>query len=148
MKTNYVLGFMFDSSRNRVVLVKKKRPAWQAGLFNGVGGMVEPGERNVDAMVREFNEETRVLTSPGFWVPYCTLHGEAFVVNVYYATSNVHVADVATCTDEEVRCFCLTSVWNQDMPQVPNLRWLIAMALDCTGNEDSHPFQATVNYIE
>src|SRR5690349_13991679 len=39
----YALGFLFDGT-GRVVLIRKRRPAWQAGLLNGVGGKVEPGE--------------------------------------------------------------------------------------------------------
>lgn len=146
MKQNYVLGFMFDSNLSRVVLIKKKRPAWQAGLFNGAGGMVEPGERDVDAMVREFKEETGVLTHHSQWVPFCVLTDAAYTVSVYRSASDVHVANVGTCTDEHVECFCLTDVWSGAMPQVPNLRWLVAMALDHDPTISVHPFQAVVNY--
>lgn len=146
MKQNYVLGFMFDSNLSRVVLIKKKRPAWQAGLFNGAGGMVELGERDVDAMVREFKEETGVLTHPSSWTPYCTLVDEAYSVSVYWSASDVRVAEVGTRTDEEVQCFCLTDVWSGAMPQVPNLRWLVAMALDHDPEIELHPFQAVVDY--
>ena len=139
---------MFDGNRSRVVLIKKKRPAWQAGLFNGAGGMVEAGEREIDAMVREFKEETRVDTHPSYWTKFCTLNGEAFTVSVYWAASDVRVSEVETCTDEEVRCFCVSSVWSQDMPQVSNLRWLIAMALVSDPEMDAHSFQAVVNYNE
>jgi len=34
----YVLGFCFGPSLTTVVLIKKNRPAWQAGRLNGVGG--------------------------------------------------------------------------------------------------------------
>ena len=34
---SYVLGFYFDAAFKQVVLMKKNRPAWQAGLHNGVG---------------------------------------------------------------------------------------------------------------
>ncbi len=43
MKT-MVAGFLFDESRERVVLIKKQKPEWQSGRLNGVGGKIEPGE--------------------------------------------------------------------------------------------------------
>jgi hypothetical protein len=37
-KKRYVLGFMFDQHDN-VLLVEKSKPAWQAGKYNGIGGV-------------------------------------------------------------------------------------------------------------
>ena len=39
-------------------VIKKERPVWQAGLLNAIGGHVEKGEYPVEAMQREFLEET------------------------------------------------------------------------------------------
>ena len=41
--TRYVLGFLFNPQHTSVVLVKKNRPDWQRGFYNGVGGHVEEG---------------------------------------------------------------------------------------------------------
>ena len=49
----YVAGFMFDSSYENVLLIRKTKPKWQEGLLNGVGGKIEPGEKELDAMKRE-----------------------------------------------------------------------------------------------
>ena len=57
MIKKYVVGFMFDTSLTNVALIRKTKPAWQAGLLNGIGGKVEAGESFDDAMVREFSEE-------------------------------------------------------------------------------------------
>lgn len=53
IKRQYVLGFLFNENLTKVVLVRKKRPEWQCGLLNGVGGKIEDGEPPLDAMVRE-----------------------------------------------------------------------------------------------
>ena len=58
----YVTGFLFSADASHLVLIKKINPAWQRGLFNGIGGKVEANEIAVDAMVRECLEETGVLT--------------------------------------------------------------------------------------
>lgn len=58
VEVEYVLGFMFNLAESKVLLVWKNRPAWQAGKLNGVGGKIEEGETPIQAMNREFAEET------------------------------------------------------------------------------------------
>lgn len=72
----YVCGFLFH--RGAVLLVEKKAPEWQAGLWNGVGGKVEKDETVQQAIVREFHEETGLETWAGathgnpWWHNMCT----------------------------------------------------------------------------
>lgn len=64
----YVLGFAFGADGNAVLLIKKTKPAWQAGKLNGVGGKVEPSDWSIEgAMAREFEEETGISTDPSQW---------------------------------------------------------------------------------
>ena len=42
MIQHYACGFLFSQDRTRVVLIRKRRPAWQAGKLNGVGGKKGP----------------------------------------------------------------------------------------------------------
>lgn len=58
VKHRYVLGLLFSEDASRVLLVWKNRPAWQNGKLNGIGGKIEPGETPLQAMDREFVEET------------------------------------------------------------------------------------------
>lgn len=58
VKHRYVVGFLFSEDESRVLLVLKNRPAWQEGKLNGVGGKIEAGETPLQAMEREFKEET------------------------------------------------------------------------------------------
>lgn len=48
----------------RALLLEKGRPAWLAGLWNGIGGHVERGEYPFDAMVREAAEEAALPPLP------------------------------------------------------------------------------------
>ncbi|AXH16379.1 hypothetical protein CP985_03265 [Malaciobacter mytili LMG 24559] len=59
MENIYVVGFINDG-RN-VLLIKKNRPEWQNGKFNGVGGRVKENESPINAMKREAKEETGLL---------------------------------------------------------------------------------------
>lgn len=42
------------------MLIKKNRPSWQEGNFNGVGGAVEQNETPLEAIKREAKEETNL----------------------------------------------------------------------------------------
>ena len=68
---NYVVGFVFEKNPVtavwEVLLIRKTRPSWQAGLLNGVGGKIELLEASSEAMVREFQEETGVRTTVDQW---------------------------------------------------------------------------------
>lgn len=80
--TEYSTGFMFDGTR--VALILKKRPNWQQGRMNGVGGHIEAGETPAEAMAREFEEETGFKTLPEDWNPLVVLSGADFRVHFFY----------------------------------------------------------------
>jgi 8-oxo-dGTP diphosphatase len=48
---------MIDND-DQLALVRKTKPAWQAGRLNGIGGKIEDGEPPLAAMCREWKEET------------------------------------------------------------------------------------------
>lgn len=54
---SFVVGFMVDDMR-RVVLLRKAYPPHMAGRLTGIGGLLEPGESVLEAMHREWGEET------------------------------------------------------------------------------------------
>jgi len=132
-KIRYVVGFLFSSDYKRVVLINKNRPEFQKGLYNGVGGRIEEDELPIDAMIREFYEETDVLIEN--WKEYAILDGDC-VVHVFAAYSEKY-SEVTTKTDERVEILYTFEV--PSLKIMPNLRWLIPMALDanhvyCTAN--------------
>lgn len=61
----YCLGFGYFV--DRVVLIEKKRPAWQKGFLNGLGGEIEGNETPQQAMTREFIEETGINVRQEQW---------------------------------------------------------------------------------
>lgn len=68
MYKEYVLGFAFSKDREEIVLIEKQKPDWQKGKLNGIGGKIEQSDINqLEAMIREFREETGVDTSPDQW---------------------------------------------------------------------------------
>lgn len=124
----YVVGFAFDTW-NRVALIRKNRPEWQAGKLNGIGGHVEPGEDPDEAMIREFREETGtylvgwkkfvVMDFPGARIHFYRL------LDIGFSTLD----GLITATDEDVVVVYPSDLaTNLSIPQIPNLAWLIPLA--------------------
>lgn len=135
----YVVGFMFNS-HNDVILIEKIKPVWQRGKLNGVGGKVEETDPNpLYAMAREFREETSVGTSPDDWRHVITVRGpegrDANPENL----GKLYQLDVFCCKKEFIpeRVFQTTLekpvICNAyDLPAnvIFNLRWMIPLCLD------------------
>jgi 8-oxo-dGTP diphosphatase len=108
--TKYVVGFMFSPEKHIVVLIRKNRPEWQAGKLNGIGGKIEPNEAPIDAMVREFREETGVETTTEDWrYAVGKITGPESEIFIYRAFSS-KVWDIQTTTDEDVRRYFVEPV--------------------------------------
>jgi len=122
----YVLGFYFVANRQAVVLIRKNKPEWQAGKFNGVGGRIEPGETALEAMRREFREEAcKDVTS---WRPFATMEFPDAIVHCF--TADGDRTCIRSGTDEKLHLLGLSTL--RFILCIPNLRWLIPMAMmDC-----------------
>jgi len=114
----YVCGFLFDGSGN-VALIEKRRPEWQKGRLNGVGGQMEKGESPPRAMVREFSEEAG---DEIHWRQFCLVKGDGYCV--YYFVSKER-AEISSKTDEQVGWYPVNKL---PANALPNLLWLIPMA--------------------
>jgi 8-oxo-dGTP diphosphatase len=123
--TDYVVGFAFSLDARRVLLVRKQRPAWQRGRYNGIGGHIEEGELPIEAMRREFFEETGIFTSVRDWRHFavvCTEHSRVFVF-----AARLDIDAARTTTDERIQAIGVEKVRTARI--VPNLTWLVPLAL-------------------
>ena len=123
-RTVYVVGFALDVHR-RVALIRKNRPEWQAGLLNGIGGHVEPGETPHEAMIREFEEETgrRIDT----WSLFVTMDFPSARIYFYRARLGTAVLDGLRTTTDETVCVLPAGDLGQ-VGIIPNLSWLVPLA--------------------
>lgn len=141
-KAMYVVGFMFCS--DHVLLVKKNRPDWQEGLWNGVGGSCNPSvletatpaEHPHVAMPREFQEETGIVTTRADWTHFVTEVGPDYLLYCYKA-------EIALVDSQLPRVPATNDVgeglawWDVSILVTPgiawmvgNLRWMIPLAMD------------------
>lgn len=119
----YVAGFLFSADRKRVALIRKNKPDWQKGRLNGIGGKVEDGETIGEAMVREFEEETGRPT--GGWSYFARVGNGNFTVSFFRLFGD---CSLDSKTDEIVAWYPIAKL--DKLPVIPNLRWLIPLALD------------------
>lgn len=141
---SFCVGFMFDDPIRNLVLIQKNRPPDQVGLLNGVGGKIEPYDKTpFDAMVREFYEETGVLTNNEDWKCFNTLLIPADCDIYYFSCFNTqYLHGVRQTTDELIKVISVDSLsrWNTN----PNTKWLIPMALSFRHGELARSFTTYV----
>jgi 8-oxo-dGTP diphosphatase len=121
---NYVVGFMFKD--DRVLLIRKNKPDWQKGRLNGVGGKIEPGELPLNAMIREFEEETGLVQR--HWTEFVIMSGPGWRIHFYRAIGDIDSAHQMEA--EPLEIIHLPTLYQQHT--IPNLQWLIPLSLDAT----------------
>lgn len=133
----YVVGFLFRQLERtgtcEVALVRKAKPEWQAGLLNGVGGKIEPGETSAAAMVREWREETG--SSVSNWRYYSRVSGPNWFVD-FYARFYVETSKSSDLElwlkgseEEPVDWYPVSEVLRRP-DVISGLRWQIPLAID------------------
>ena len=128
----YVNGYMVNSLDLRTglgVFLQKKKPAWQYGAWNGVGGKIEPGETPEEAMCREFFEEADVQTRPDEWELAVVLQGDDFIVYNFRSVQSLEkMQECRTKTAEPIVIRSCISMLT-DAPVLANMLWSLPMIL-------------------
>jgi 8-oxo-dGTP pyrophosphatase MutT (NUDIX family) len=109
-----------------VLLIEKKKPAWQAGRYNLPGGKIEENETIHEAASRELQEETGIECPPEQVRIMGTIEGTDFIVYVcrceYDSLRGRNIA--ASTTDEVVFWMPLAEVMRHPL-LIENLRLII-----------------------
>ena len=121
-----VVGFLFDMSLSKVMLIEKKRPKWQEGQINGPGGKIKLNETPNFAMWREFKEETFHCVGMYDFKNFVIINGSGWRVYFFHAITEKLVI-LPSSNDEKI---IIAEVNNLPKNVLPSLNWLIPMALD------------------
>jgi len=122
-----VAGFLFSADREEVVLVEKIRPDWQRGRLNGVGGKMEPSDASpAAALTREFEEEAGLRVHG--WEKFCEIKLRGDLTHFFRSFAGGPVGDVYGREEERISAYPVSEVAR--LNTMPNLRWLVPMALD------------------
>jgi 8-oxo-dGTP diphosphatase len=132
---NYVLGFAFTEDYagfNRVMLIQKLKPEWQAGKLNGIGGKIELGETPHRAMAREFFEEAGLASLPTAWLKFAELEFPDCRIYCFTTRWEWKIFKRAySKTEEKIRSLQIDEAFFQklaDANAIENLHWLIPAA--------------------
>lgn len=112
---NYTVGFIFSDDFKHVLLIKKTKPADQAGLFNGIGGKFEEIDKDAAHCVsREVKEEAGLDIPPEFWAEVGTYSdGEYYNVSILTAVvPYITLSEAKSLTEEEVSIISMDDLDN------------------------------------
>ena len=123
-KRSFVLALLYSMDGRRVVLMRRSRPAWQAGRVNALGGGIIDGETPASAARREVREECGVDVPE--WTEVLVWEDAEYRMHVMRAFSE-RAAEARTMEDQEV---FLADVNVLPANVIDNLRWLVPLALD------------------
>jgi len=138
----YVAGFLFSPNLEEVALIRKNKPEWQKGKLNGIGGKIEEGEDSIQAMCREFSEETTRHECPQ-WVKFAAIgDDDTFTVTFFAALGEPSYCGSAE--SEKVEVIKVRSIHPLRRDMIENLPWLISLAIDHL--EDQRPEFAQITY--
>ena len=133
----YSLGFVFNGSLDKVLLMHKLKPEWQAGKLNGLGGKVEEGETALSCISREIQEESGLVIPCDQWKFIGELNGEDWTTGVYGAIYHGPTEDAKSIEKEPINWFNPST-----LPEniIPNLSWLVPLTIEKLKNEISTDF--------
>jgi 8-oxo-dGTP diphosphatase len=121
---DYVLALLFTADAREVVLVRKTRPAWQAGRVNGLGGKLHEGENLLHAARREVREEAGIDVDG--WEEFLIWRDPEYRLRAVRAFDDA-ARRARTAEDQHV---FLAPVDALPPNVIDNLRWIIPLALD------------------
>lgn len=132
--TSYVVGFLFNESRDSVAMIKKvKGPHSVIGRWNGIGGKVEDTDFNTyEAMSREFREEAGVDIVEFEWEKFAIVEGYGWRLSCFRCFSDL-VFNVATKEEEVVEILKVKPILVGAYHVVQNIPVLLTLALDQSG---------------
>ncbi len=138
----YTVGFIFNSTLDKVLLIHKNRPDWQAGKINGPRGKFEEGEDGFDCIVREIREETSLETKKEDWVYTGNIFTDVMSVEFFAHIHKGSVDDIKNMTDEPVEWFNVSA-----LPQntINNIPWLVLISLDKLKHNEFENFSIKYN---
>lgn len=124
----YSVGFLFDTERKHVLLIKKEKPEWQKGCLNGIGGKNEARENPIDTMNRECFEECGLEVG---WRECGVMlgknnDGSKFICYIFKAFDNI-IYHYQQKESEQLAIYDVSTALKE--PHIKNLEFLIPYCL-------------------
>ena len=127
-REHYVLGFMFDENEHKVLLQISKC-SWMNSRWNGIGVHIEEDELPIQALWREVNEETGIVTRCIDWKHVITMICPGGVVFIYSHSSELMLPKHPTEQKLLINDTGDLPIW-----RMKNIDWMIALCLEHPSN--------------
>ncbi len=148
MIANFTMGIIFSNDCNNVYLLRKDHPEFQAGLLNGVGGKLEPGETYADCMAREAKEEGSYT---GSFNHLGSMRGNTegwreYQCEVFYSVMDKKTKEPKTTEKEPIEMHPVADLPALTAQMVPHLPMLIMASLAHHTAKEEDKFNLSVTY--
>ena len=120
---HYVMGLVFNINHNKVLLIKKLKPNWMKGHWNGIGGHIEEGETAMEAMIRESEEECGHSYLWEHKITFTCPGGIVFVFAAIYPHNEINFEQI----EEEI--LRVWDIYNLPTTMMSNLKCYIPLCL-------------------
>lgn len=131
MVQHAVCGF-YVSTNGSILLLQKKFPSFQNGLLNGVGGKMEENETPIEAMNREWLEETGYSGGNQSWKEFCIIEINGWKIHFFKANGHSFNAPKFNDVGEKFIWYDMSPAsdiyWGRKKNLMENLFWLIPLA--------------------
>ena len=103
-----VVGIITDNKE--ILLLKKNKPDWQKGLYNGIGGKVELNTTPLETIIKKCQEELGVNISN--WIELDSEISSSGVEIVYFLTTlnEGEIKKLQSQTDERAELFSINNL--------------------------------------
>jgi len=138
MKQIYTLGFVVFRGVNKILLMEKRKPEFQKGFLNGLGGKPEDDEGFTDCIIREIEEESGLKTNTKDWNYFCKMVGADWEVYCFISMlDHKRMEGISTKEEEKIVILDLNKI-NTCYPNLlGNIPWLVGMGIDSIMNKDA-----------
>ncbi len=139
----FVAGLLFSEQLDHVLLVQKKEPEWQKGRYNAIGGRIEKGEYDDEAMCRVAIEQVGEKGAGELianWTKFLVMKGsdnKGIEWEVHWFRAIGWPWNGIQMTDEPISVARVDNLHSEVVRVVPSLQWLVPLALRMrTGNAE------------
>lgn len=131
------VGFIFNLQGDKVLLIQKKRPEWQKGKYNGIGGHLTDLEDQYssfrECFIREVKEECGLIMKPDLIKQigriFCINKQIVVPIYAYRVESKKAMETIKQLTNEPILWWDTFGLNIADV--VPNLMFLVPLAWYC-----------------
>lgn len=123
----YVVGFAFDRYSNQVLLINRIAKNGYTEGYNGLGGKIEDNENRLQAMIREFKEESGLVCKN--WLEIGRMYGENWECFIFFSFIPWEQIQKRVTEEGVIEWHSLDNIpYNsQDFTNIP---WIISMVKD------------------